>query len=483
MKTPIVILLLAYFCKGQQLSFDSNFRFGVATASYQVEGAWNIDGKGESIWDHLTHTQSSYIVDGSNGDIACDAYHKTAEDVQRLVDLGVDFYRFSISWPRIFPSGHRNYINQAGIDYYNGLIDELLAHNITPMVTMYHWDLPQSLQEIGGWPNPLLVNYFVDYADVLFSSFGDRVKEWITFNEPVQVCSDAYSTGGLAPAYTQDGIGGYLCSYTLLMAHARTYELYNNNYRDTQNGRVGITLSASWGYPASNSDEDVEAAENFLQFKVGWFAHPIFSSTGDFPTVMKERIAQLSQEEGFPRSRLPSFTDEEVALLKGSSDFFGLNHYTTNECSVLPEEDAIRPSQQADHGALCVQPPGTEVGGSDWLYVVPEGIRNLLNWIRTEYDNPEVMITENGFSDRDGDLNDCRRINYFNEYLQNVLEAIEDGCNVTTYTAWSFMDNFEWMKGYSEKFGLYYVDFNDDDRPRTPKMSAYVAERNLVCTT
>ncbi|KRT83938.1 glycoside hydrolase, partial [Oryctes borbonicus] len=438
-------------------------------------------GKGENIWDRLTHSRPEHIADRSNGDIACDAYHKTVEDVQLLKDLGVNFYRFSLSWSRILPTGHSNEVNSDGIRYYNELIDELIKNEIVPFVTMYHWDLPHPFQELGGWTNPLIIDYFEDYADIVFKNFGDRVKHWITFNEPTLVCEHGYALGTMAPAYTQEGIGDYLCGHNLLLSHGRAYKLYDEKYRELQKGKIGITCESPWFEPKTDGDEwDIEMAENSIQMNLGWFTHPIFSKSGDYPPIMRQKVDAMSERESFTRSRLPYFTDDEIQLLNGSSDFFGLNHYTTTLCTTMQWE-VIGPSHNLDVGADFEQNPEWEGGASSWLKVVPWGLRKLLNWINKEYGNPEVIITENGFSDRGG-LNDCRRINYYNSYLTEVLNAIhEDGCNITGYTAWSFMDNFEWNQGYTERFGLHFVDFEDPNRPRKPKMSSRVY-KNIIQT-
>lgn len=263
-----IILVLNYFiaCKnsccrclahGSEYKFLDDFIFGVATASYQVEGAWNISGKlnlikfifpfqfslysllgkGENIWDRLTHSNPTYIVDKSNGDIACDTYHNTVKDVQLLKELGVDVYRFSLSWSRILPTGYSYKINPDGLRYYNELIDELVRNNIKPFVTLYHWDLPQPLQELGGWTNRLVVDYFLDYADLVFKNFGDRVEYWITINEPNLICEFGYALGAFAPAYTQEGIADYLCGHNVLLAHAQAYKLYQSKYKAKQNGK------------------------------------------------------------------------------------------------------------------------------------------------------------------------------------------------------------------------------------------------------
>lgn len=213
---------------------------GVATAAYQIEGAYLEDGKSKNIWDILTHDRSELIDDGSNGDVACDSYHKVEEDVALIKDLGVDFYRFSISWARVLPKGYSYYVNQAGINYYNKLINALLKEGITPMVTLYHWDLPQVLQDAGGWPNELLADYFADYARVIFENFGDRVKWWLTFNEPFNTCHQGYGNVLKAPALNITGYADYLCTHTVLKAHAKVYHMYDKEFRSKQNGKILI---------------------------------------------------------------------------------------------------------------------------------------------------------------------------------------------------------------------------------------------------
>ncbi|GJQ82458.1 hypothetical protein Trydic_g11869 [Trypoxylus dichotomus] len=464
-------------------TFAEEFQFGCATSAYQVEGAWNVSGKGENIWDYLTHTRPDAITDSNNGDIACDTYSKTEGDVQLLEDLGVNFYRFSISWSRLLPTGHANEVNLDGVRYYNELIDALIAKGIKPLVTLFHWDLPQPLQEIGGWPNPFLVDLFVDYARVIFENFGDRVKDWITFNEPYQICQEGYSIRYKAPAYTQDGIGGYLCAYTVLMSHAKTYHMFYEEFNENLDGRVGITVHGIWSHPEDiNSEADKIASQGKMQEHFGIYLHPIYSETGDFPQSLKDRVSALSAEEGFEWSRLPSFTQEEIELLKGTGDFLGFNHYSTDLCYALSAEEAKQPSHEYDAGGRCYKPNHWEGAASSWVKVVPWGFRKLLHWIKEQYNNPEIIVTENGYSSSGNDLVDCRRINFYNVYLEALLEAInEDGCTISGYTAWSFLDNFEWMDGYLEKFGLHSVNFDDPDRPREAKMSSHVY-RNIIKT-
>ncbi|KAJ3659573.1 hypothetical protein Zmor_011256 [Zophobas morio] len=466
-----VLLCKEATCATNQ-TFPNYFKFGVATASYQVEGAWNEDGKGENIWDHLCHTNPDFVDDRSNGDIACDSYHKYKDDVAMLKDLGVDFYRFSLSWSRLIPLGLAGSpVNQAGIDYYKNLIQELVNNNIEPLVTIFHWDLPETLQEYGGFPNPEIEEHFAYYARVVFKNFGDSVKYWLTFNEPLQTCHEGYGIGFTAPGYKSSGLAEYKCTHTLIKAHARAYHVYDEEFRTQQQGYVGIAPDTYWYEPASGSVSDQEAAERALQFTYGWFANPIFN--GNYPSVMIERIDERSKLQGFASSRLPKFTDEEVEYIKGTHDFLAINAYSTLYVQAKEEEvDTAVISYDSDLNVDTFFDDSWEESASSWLRVVPWGMRKLLNWLSKTYNHPEIFITENGVSDTGG-LNDDRRINYYREYLSNVLEAIlDDGVNVTRYTAWSLMDNFEWARGYTEKYGLYSVNFDDPGRPRTSKASA-----------
>ncbi|KAK7789829.1 hypothetical protein R5R35_007360 [Gryllus longicercus] len=451
-------------------TFPAGFMFGTATAAYQVEGAWNEDGKGENIWDHMVHEHPEYIRDNATGDIADDSYHKYEEDVRLLAELGSDFYRFSISWARILPKGDLSQINQLGLNYYDNLINELLDKGIEPLVTMYHWDLPQALQELGGWPNPILVDYFEDYARLLIESYGDRVKHWITFNEPLEFTMGYAKEAYMPPSINKPGVGDYLATHTVLLAHARVYHMYDTEYRPTQQGNISITLNTDWVEPASDSPEDIAAQDRMLQFNFGWFAHPIFSEEGDYPQVMRERVAANSEAEGLPRSRLPTFTPEEVAFIRGSSDFLGLNHYTTSIAT--SGEEGPNPSRDRDRGSVGCQDPTWPTSASSWLKVAPWGFRKLLNWLHKEYNGVTIMVTENGFSDS-GELNDAGRENYYKTYINALWEAIMiDGVNVFAYAAWSALDNFEWTRGYAERFGIYHVNYDDPNLTRTPKSSA-----------
>ncbi|XP_063932770.1 myrosinase 1-like [Zophobas morio] len=483
----LILLLSESLSEPSNKKFPENFRFGVATAAYQVEGGWSDDGKGVNIWDQFTHTHPDSVVNGDTGDIACDSYHRYMEDVEMLKNLGVNYYRFSLSWSRILPTGYTNQINEAGVEYYKNFISALKENGIEPFVTLYHWDLPQPLQEIGGWPNPLLEDIFAEYARTAFSLFGEEVKNWMTFNEPKQTCLAGYGLGSAAPGISASGIGEYECMHTIMKAHARAYHIYDEEFRPTQSGRISIVLDTGWYEPASDSEEDMEAAERSLQFEHGWCAHPIYHPDGNYPQVMIDRIADRSQKEGFSKSRLPEFSAEEIEYIRGTFDFLCINTYTTSMVKWTNDYEIGTPGFYADVSVSTYQDPSWNGSASSWLKVVPWGMRKLLNWIDQTYNHPEIVITENGYSD-DGRLDDPNRLNYYAEYLTSLLEAIlEDGVNVSGYTAWSLMDNFEWTSGYTVKFGLYQVDFDNPNRTRTIKGSGeyyknVIASKCLVDT-
>ncbi|KAK9886206.1 hypothetical protein WA026_015724 [Henosepilachna vigintioctopunctata] len=330
-----------------QYSFPDNFQFGVSSSAYQIEGAWNEGGKGVSIWDHSLHSNPDYVLNKSNGDIACDSYHKWKEDIAMLKNLGVQFYRFSISWTRIIPLGYSgSKVNEEGVKYYNDLIDALLAEGIQPFVTIYHWDLPQTLENKGGWLNESIVEDFVYYAKTLFELYGDRVKRWITINEYLQICEYGYSSATLAPFLNLAGVGVYQCSHHALLAHGRVYRLYQNQFKASQKGEVGSVIQAFWCEPKTSSMDDQLAAEHYMQFNFGIYAHPIVY--GNYPPIMMERIEALSDKQGFNKSRLPRFTEQQIEMIKGSFDFLGVNHYTTILCSF--NDNLPQPSLDSDCG-------------------------------------------------------------------------------------------------------------------------------------
>uniref|UniRef100_H2Y2D6 beta-glucosidase n=1 Tax=Ciona intestinalis TaxID=7719 RepID=H2Y2D6_CIOIN len=456
-------------------TFPTDFKWSVSTSAYQIEGGWNADGKGESIWDRFSHTPNK-IANNETGDVACDSYHKVAEDVSLVKMLGVQQYRFSISWSRIFPNGNTSNLNQAGVDYYNAMIDSLISAGVEPVVTLYHWDLPQALEDNGGLLNDVIVELFNDYANFCFKTFGNRVKFWITFNEPYVVTWLGYGIGVFAPGVYSPADAPYIAAHNIIRAHAKAYRTYEKLYKGTQGGRVGMTMSTEWAEPKGQSavEVDYEATDRVMQFFLGWYMHPIFVN-GDYPDVMKEYVAQRSAAQGEVTSRLPSFTQSEKNLILGSADFFGLNHYTTNLAFETFSPDRINDvSYYEDREASTEQDFTWPAAASSWLKEVPWGIRRLLSWIKKEFNNPPILITENGISEEgtSQELNDWWRKEYFHGYINEVLKAIKlDDVNVIGYTAWSFMDNFEWAEGYSERFGMHWVNFTDPERPRFRKQS------------
>ncbi|XP_018573476.1 myrosinase 1-like [Anoplophora glabripennis] len=465
--------------------FPKDFMFGAATASYQVEGAWDEDGKGENIWDHHIHSSPELIANNDTGDVACDSYHKYKEDVAMLKELGVDFYRFSLSWSRILPTGFVNKVNLPGVTYYQNLIKELKDNGIEPLITIYHWDLPQPLQDIGGWPSEFIVEAFAEYARLCFELFGDNVKYWLTFNEPYQICIGGYGLGYNAPGIKLTGLGDYMCAHHILQAHAKAWHIYDQEFRATQQGQVSITIDTMWYEPASDSEEDLVAAERALQFDFGWYANPIYNS--DYPEIMKTRIAERSLAEGFKQSRLPAFTDEEIAYISGTFDYMGVNMYTSMLAAAKDEVPIAEPSYFYDLGIDGYQPDDWESASISTSKITPWGIRKFLNWLKETYNNPAIIVTENGIPDNSSVIDDVKRVRFYRDYLSNVRSAIEDGVNVIGYAAWSLMDNFEWGLGYTQKFGLYHVDFDSINRTRTPKTSAAyykkVAETHCLVDT
>ncbi|XP_046546595.1 lactase-phlorizin hydrolase-like [Haliotis rubra] len=452
-------------------TFPDDFIWAVASAAYQIEGALDADGRGESIWDNF-----AAIDKNRTGRIACDSYHKYQDDVNLLKNMGVSHYRFSIAWSRIFPDGTLRSKNQGGIDYYHRLIDALLVAGIKPMVTLYHWDLPQALQNWGGWTNYSIINNFRDYADVCFEEYVSKVDFWVTFNEPWVFLIKGLGTGEMAPGYRNIGDEPYQGGHNVLLAHAEAYHLFDKKYRaQYPDVQVSISLNIDWAQPKDPlNPADIEASEWAMHMFLGWFANPVYGN-GDYPDVMKRRIAAVSAAQGLTQSRLPAFTEEQKAFIKGTYDFFGLNHYTTQYVSKQNESLAGEsdPNYFNDRGVDTEFDPLWIKSGSSWLRDTPWGVRKVLGWIKDKYGDIPIYMTENGFSDRSGVLDDQHRVHFFRYYINEVMKAIHlDKVNVRSYTAWCLMDNFEWLWGYTERFGLHYVDFDDPNLTRIPKDSA-----------
>ena len=444
--------------------FNTGFIWGTSTSSYQIEGAAFEDGKGPSIWDAFVRIPGK-TANGEHADVSCDFYHTYRDDIALMAKLGIRAFRFSFSWPRILPSGTGK-INEAGIQFYSDMIDCLLEHHIEPYATLYHWDLPLNLQMAhDGWLNPGIADYFVEYAEVCFRHFGDRVKNWITINEPWVVAILGYGQGVFAPGRTSK-TEPYLVAHHELLAHAKAVKVYREKYQATQKGQIGISLNCDWREPRTSKPEDLEAAERALLFFAGWFADPIWF--GDYPEVMRKRIGH----------KLPQFSPEEKAMLMGSSDFFGLNHYTTMFAANSKETDVER-SVYGNGGISEDQNVDLSVDRKwekttmNWA-VVPWGFRKLLEWIDKRYAHPAIIVTENGMSNEDkvieGNVMDTPRIHFIRSYLKACHEAVENGADVRGYFAWSLLDNFEWALGYQKQFGLVHVDWKT--LVRTPKASA-----------
>ena len=444
--------------------FPENFIWGSATASFQIEGAAKQHGRGASIWDAFCATPGK-VEGGHTGDIACDHYHRFEEDVKMMKELGLQAYRFSIAWPRIQPDG-KGEINQEGIDFYNRLIDCLLEHGIEPWVTLYHWDLPLPLQiENDGWLNKDIVDRFEKYSGICFENFGDRVKNWITLNEPWCAAVLGHGIGVHAPGRISSS-EPYIAAHNMLLSHARAYRVYKKDFAH-QGGTIGITNNCDFRYPLTDKVEDIAAAERSMEFFLAWFADPIWN--GDYPAVMKEYVGE----------RLPEFSEEEKREVFCSSDFFGLNHYTSMLASEPSEDDNLVSDIAGNGGMIDDQKvflsddPTWEKSHMQWN-IVPEGCRDLLKWIAARYDNPIIYITENGCACDEPTAeiadNDLMRKNYYESYLRESRKAIEAGVDLRGYFAWSLMDNFEWSFGYNRRFGMCRVDY--ETLERKPKLSA-----------
>ncbi|KAF6175312.1 hypothetical protein GIB67_021817 [Kingdonia uniflora] len=463
--------------------FPSDFVFGAGTSAYQVEGAAAEDGRTPSIWD--TYTHAGNMPDKSSGDKACDGYHKYKEisrpfvfnlyeDVKLMSDIGLEAYRFSISWSRLLPNG-RGAVNPKGLEYYNNLIDELVSHGIQPHVTLYHLDLPQILEdEYGSWLSPKIVEDFTAYADVCFREFGDRVAHWTTLNEPNILAISSYDTHIFPPEQCakancipgNTSVEPYIAMHYSLLAHASAAALYKEKYQVQQKGVVGINVYAFWCIPLTNSTADLKASQRAIDYFTGWVVDPVVF--GDYPKIMKKNAG----------SRIPSFTKEESKLVKGSADFIGLNHYFTIYIKDNPNNPATGvPDYNADmaielSATKDPAPPG-QFDPTAATTLDPSGLQSLFQYFKDYYGNPPVFIHENGSGGpQDETLNDTARIDYLTAYIGSTLDGIRNGANVKGYFLWSFMDVFEFLSGYQMRYGIVHVDFNSKELKRRFKSSA-----------
>jgi beta-glucosidase len=435
------------------LKFPKDFLWGVATSSYQIEGAYKEDERGESIWDRFSHTPGK-TLNGETGDMACDHYHLWRDDIKLMKQLGIQAYRFSIAWPRILPQG-RGRLNEAGIDFYSQLVDGLLEAGIIPFVTLYHWDLPQVLQEEGGWTARSTAELFANYADVISRALGDRVKNWITHNEPWCASFLSYQIGEHAPGHINDWLGAIQASHHLLLSHGWSVPLIRRN---APGAEVGITLNFSPAYPASSSAPDHDAARYHDGYANRWFTDPLFGR--HYPADMIHDYTQA----GYLPNGLSFIKGGDMQTIAAQMDFLGVNYYT---------RAIIRGSEKGNvPQTLFPEKEHTEMA---WE-VYPDGLYHLVNQLYFEYRPPKMYITENGASYGDapngnGRVADLKRIRYLRDHIAMTHRVLQNGVPLAGYFEWSLLDNFEWAKGYNQRFGIVWVDYRT--QKRTPKDSAY----------
>ena len=439
--------------------FPPGFLWGTATAAYQIEGGWDEDGRGLSIWDTFSHTPGR-IADGTNGDVTCDHYHRWPEDIALMRDLGLNAYRFSVSWPRILPEGTGR-INQAGLDFYSRLIDALLEAGIAPALTLYHWDLPQALQDQGGWANRDTVQAFVDYADIVARALGDRVQLWITHNEPSLHALHAHALGHAAPGTADWGVAMQVAHH-LLLSHGLAVPVL----RAAGASRVGITLLLIPMEPAGETDADAEAARRADEYMNGWYLDPLYRAR--YPERLWDRFER--------RGLAPAMEPGDLAVIAAPTDFLGVNYY---------HRWFIRHAPKPPLDYEKVDLPG-EYTDMPWE-VYPDGLYQTLMGVARDYQPAEIHVTENGAAyddtvNADGRVRDERRISFLDRHFRATQHAIGDGVPVRGYFVWSLLDNFNWGSGHAKRFGIVHVDFAT--QKRTIKDSGYfmrnVARSNSV---
>ncbi len=431
------------------MAFPHDFYWGAATASYQVEGAVREDGRGECIWHRFAHTPGK-THNGEHGDVACDHYHRYAEDVRLMQQLGLNAYRFSIAWARVLPQG-TGADNPAGIAFYDRLIDTLLAAGIQPFITLYHWDLPQALQDRGGWANPDSVGWFVDYAERMTRLYGDRVKHWITHNEPWVVSMLGNFTGTKAPGIAHLPTA-LKVAHHLFLAHGAAVPVIQRN---VAGGQAGITLDIHMYQPATDRPEDIAAARREDGYHVRWYTDPVLK--GEYPADMVEVYG----------SALDGIDLSAVKAAAAPLDFVGVNYYMRFLIAHNPQ--GVAPLY-VDY----LRSPGAEYTEMGWE-VYPQGLTDNLLRLTRDYNVPAIYITENGaaFPDpapQNGIVNDPRRVAYLEAHVDAVAQAMQQGAPVKGYFVWSLLDNYEWELGYDKRFGIVHIDFATQQR--TLKASA-----------
>ena len=432
-----------------EVQFPDGFLWGAATAAYQIEGAWDEDGKGPSIWDTFVRLPGK-IRSGETGDVACDHYHRWCEDVALMRELGLGAYRFSVSWPRILPEG-RGRVNRAGLDFYSRLVDALLEARVAPVVTLYHRDLPQALQDRGGWGSRETIDAFVEYADVVSRALGDRVALWMTLNEPWAVAFEGHDTGEHAPGLRDPKLAVQV-AHNLLVSHGLAVPVLRANGASS----IGITISVRPADPASASAEDVDAARLHRAREAGWFLDPLYGR--GYPT----EILQIYERLGWA----PEVRGGDMDAIASPTDFLGLNYYS---------HVAVRHDAEAAPFQIAEVPQAGELTETGWP-VNPRALHDLLIGVHADVGPTDLYVTGNGaaFVDEvppDGRVHDERRGSYLREHFRSAARAIQAGVPLRGYFVWSLLDNFEWAEGYSKRFGIVRVDY--DTQRRTIKDSGH----------
>jgi beta-glucosidase len=432
--------------------FPRGFVWGAATSAYQIEGATREDGRGESIWDRFVKLPSK-VQDGSTADVACDHYHRWEEDVRLMKNLGLGAYRFSVAWPRIFPEGRGTTPNQRGLDFYARLVDRLLEAGIAPYLTLYHWDLPQALQDAGGWANRFTAEAFANYADVVSRRLGDRVGHWITHNEPWCASFQSHQLGKHAPGL-RDWNLALAASHHLLLSHGLAVQVLRAN---SPRAEVGIALNLTPTLPASPSVEDYEAYRHYDGYFNRWFLDPLYRR--QYPADV---LADYIERGYVPLTGMREVRANDLRIIATPTDFLGVNYYNRT----VVRSDRV-PDEKNHPRTVFVAPPSewTEMG---WE-VYPDGLFHMLARVRFEYGVPKLYVTENGASyaqgpDANGRVADTKRVEFVRDHLLAARRAIDAGVPLAGYFVWSLLDNFEWERGYTQRFGITWVDYTTQQR-------------------
>ncbi|KAF0732893.1 hypothetical protein Ae201684P_012573 [Aphanomyces euteiches] len=442
----------------EERCFPENFLMGTATAAYQVEGGWNLTGRTPSIWDDFCRSRPE--VQCAN--VADDFVHRYASDIAVMKEMGMSSFRFSISWSRVMKwdnATRQMERNQPGIDFYHALIDTLLASKMTPIATLYHFDLPSALHtQLNGWLNASIVEHFNLYADLMFDEYGSKVGYWGTFNEPFSFTTGGYANGNRAPGISHSDTAAFLAAHHVLLSHAAAVQTFRTKKLSS---KISIVLNSDFAYPLDpNSPEDQEAAVRKLQFSLGWYLNPVVN--GDYPEIMKKRAGSL----------LPQFTPEQSKLLKGSYDIFMLNHYSSNRVTDCDSPRSKTPCESLNQGWARTlgadyshNPIGARTGHMNsqgkplcsWFNGYPPGYLPMIRWMHAFNKSAPILLTENGFCGN-ATIDNQDQLWYYQGYLDQVWQGLQEGIPILGYTAWSFVDNYEWTS-FEPRFGLFHVDF------------------------